>query len=205
VAGLRGYDDQAEMNEALIEDWNSKVTNSDIVYIIGDLFCYAKKEVMYDIPRRLNGCLHLFKGNHDHRRDTKIYDERIHIRVADVVNMPDGQRVWMSHCAHRVWPGMDRGNWHFYGHSHGSLPEWGWSLSTDVGIDNNPEGSIYEYEDLRLKMAKRIELAESKPSGDLLSMAERMEKGLANEPADIELIRRVAAALGSDHHSERRA
>jgi calcineurin-like phosphoesterase family protein len=39
----------------------------------------------------------------------------------------------MSRYAHRVWPSMHRGDLHFYGHSHGTLP--GTAASTDVGVD----------------------------------------------------------------------
>jgi len=34
-----------------------------------------------------------------------------------------------------VWRGSGRGNWHLYGHSHGTLPDLEESLSFDVGVD----------------------------------------------------------------------
>lgn len=34
----RPFQDLEEMNNVLINNWNSKVTNGDKVYIIGDLF-----------------------------------------------------------------------------------------------------------------------------------------------------------------------
>jgi calcineurin-like phosphoesterase family protein len=47
----------------------------------------------------------------------------------------NGQYIWCSHYAHRVWNLSHHGSWHIYGHSHGSLPPIG--LSWDVGVDNN--------------------------------------------------------------------
>jgi calcineurin-like phosphoesterase family protein len=35
----------------------------------------------------------------------------------------------------RRWLGSNRGNYHLYGHSHGSLPDDPNSLSIDVGVD----------------------------------------------------------------------
>lgn len=45
----------------------------------------------------------------------------------------NGKRLWLSHYAHRVWPAGHHGSYHFYGHSHGSLP--GIGRSRDVGVD----------------------------------------------------------------------
>ena len=52
-----------------------------------------------------------------------------------VVPRRDGvlRGVWMRHHAHRVWPHMHRGDLHFYGHSHDTLP--GTAASTDVGVE----------------------------------------------------------------------
>ena len=45
----------------------------------------------------------------------------------------NGMKFWMSHYAHRTWPGKGYGAIHIFGHSHGSLEDHG--LSTDVGVD----------------------------------------------------------------------
>ena len=44
-----------------------------------------------------------------------------------------GHRVFLSHYAHRTWPGSCNGAYHFYGHSHGTIPHYG--RSRDVGVD----------------------------------------------------------------------
>jgi calcineurin-like phosphoesterase family protein len=47
--------------------------------------------------------------------------------------MTDPRQVFVSHYAHRVWPGMHRGHLHLYGHSHDTLPPIPGSL--DAGVD----------------------------------------------------------------------
>ena len=62
--GPRGFKDQWEMNEALIERWNKIVGYNDTVYNLGDI-------ALSDLPsaikciRRLNGHQFWLLGNHD--------------------------------------------------------------------------------------------------------------------------------------------
>jgi len=59
---LRPWDDVDEMNEALIDNWNSIVREGDKVYVLGD-FTVNKKYV--HLGSRLNGRKILIAGNHD--------------------------------------------------------------------------------------------------------------------------------------------
>jgi calcineurin-like phosphoesterase family protein len=60
---LRPWDNAAEMDEAMIENWNNVVRPVDKVYVCGDLVMKAKKQI--GIMSRLNGRKVLIKGNHD--------------------------------------------------------------------------------------------------------------------------------------------
>jgi calcineurin-like phosphoesterase family protein len=60
---LRPWDNAADMDEAMIENWNSVVRPVDKVYVCGDLVMKAKKQI--GIINRLNGKKVLIKGNHD--------------------------------------------------------------------------------------------------------------------------------------------
>jgi calcineurin-like phosphoesterase family protein len=60
---LRPWDNPAEMDEAMIENWNKVVRPVDKVYVCGDLVMKAKKQI--HIMERLNGKKVLIKGNHD--------------------------------------------------------------------------------------------------------------------------------------------
>lgn len=52
-----------EMEEALIENWNSVVTDDDIVFDLGD-FAFAPNSKWKEILGELNGQHHLIVGNH---------------------------------------------------------------------------------------------------------------------------------------------
>ena len=59
----RPFDNIEQMNQKLIENWNSKVKGNDHVYILGDIFfrCEEPKPIL----RILKGKKHLIVGNHD--------------------------------------------------------------------------------------------------------------------------------------------
>lgn len=59
---LRPWDTVEEMNEAMVERWNSVVKPNDKVYHLGDAALGSKS---LGIFRRLNGNNVLIKGNHD--------------------------------------------------------------------------------------------------------------------------------------------
>jgi len=59
----RPYGSVEEMNQALIDNWNSVVTDDDTVYVLGD-FSLAFRPVEI-FTQRLNGLKYLIAGNHD--------------------------------------------------------------------------------------------------------------------------------------------
>lgn len=133
----RPFKNVDEMDEALIANWNAKVTKNDIVFHLGD-FSFAPAE---NYVPRLNGTIRLIRGNHDHPADRLQHAHRStnkqpFISIDDVRQIVvKDQRIWLSHYAHRVWPSSHHGCWHLYGHSHGSLPDDRNSLSFDCGVD----------------------------------------------------------------------
>ena len=61
------YKDTDEMNWAMVKIWNATVSPDDTVYHLGD-FAFKtgqKKEETRNLLSRLNGKIHLIKGNHD--------------------------------------------------------------------------------------------------------------------------------------------
>ena len=135
-----------EMNEALINNWNSCVSKSDIIWIIGD-FAFADETKILNIVSRLNGEKHFVMGNHDQifkkhdfKQELKKHNFIVHsaleeIYVVDANHSHGKQHIALCHFAMRVWNKSHRGSWHLYGHSHGTLPDDLNSLSTDVGVD----------------------------------------------------------------------
>jgi Predicted phosphoesterase or phosphohydrolase len=125
----RPFDSVEEMDEAMIQQWNSVVRRGDRVIHLGD-FAYKSKNAA-EIFRRLNGERHLIRGNHDKRSVTEFG----WASVSDLADITlDGKRIILCHYAIRSWPGFHRGALHFFGHSHGNLP--GSARCIDVGVDS---------------------------------------------------------------------
>ena len=61
----RPYKSVQEMNEDLIHKWNTVVGLNDIVYHLGDVGMKCSPERLNLLLKRLNGKIHLIKGNHD--------------------------------------------------------------------------------------------------------------------------------------------
>lgn len=135
----RPFSSVREMDEFMIDAWNSVVGQEDLVYHLGD-FSFGSPEYAKHVFRQLNGRKVLVLGNHDCRRGPQ--DPLPHIMALGWDQPPteslevkdEGCRVFLSHYAHRAWQGNHRENsWHFYGHSHGRLEHLG--RSRDVGVD----------------------------------------------------------------------
>lgn len=83
---LRPFQSTEEMDETMVERWNSTVAPQDHVYHLGDV-CINRGSL--DIVRRLNGHKRLVRGNHD------IFKTRQYIEAGfDEIY---GVRVWPAH------------------------------------------------------------------------------------------------------------
>lgn len=114
----RPFENVEEMEEKMISNWNSVVSNGDTVYILGD-FCWGTEKEWIEILKKLNGNKVLIKGNHDLKQisgklrkcftDIKDYKEII----------DNNRRVIMSHypilCYKRSY---DNTVWMLHGHTH---------------------------------------------------------------------------------------
>lgn len=61
---VRDFSSVEEMNEVMVEQWNSVVKPGDKVYHLGDVF-FGSKEDFKSLWPRLNGSKRLVVGNHD--------------------------------------------------------------------------------------------------------------------------------------------
>lgn len=69
----RPFADVEEMNEKLIDNWNSVVKPNDEIFVLGDVF-FCGKEKQKEIMARLKGKKILIRGNHDNAT-TRAYLE----------------------------------------------------------------------------------------------------------------------------------
>ncbi len=143
----RPFANVEEMNEELIKKWNEVDKKGDTVYHLGD-FSFSKAKQFKD---RLNGQIHLIRGNHDRESD-EVY-RKLFVSVSDIKIFKTFEpHIILCHYALRVWNKCHYGTWHLYGHSHGHLPDYG--LSMDVGIDTN-NYYPYSYEEIKEKMLQK--------------------------------------------------
>ena len=70
----RPFKNAKEMNEYIINKWNSVVTQKDIVYHLGDVG-FGTTEELKKIVSRLNGLKILIRGNHDFKRGVNGWKE----------------------------------------------------------------------------------------------------------------------------------
>jgi calcineurin-like phosphoesterase family protein len=135
----RPFETTREMDEFLIEAWNSVVRKDDLVFHLGDFSMgLGDAARVQSIFRRLNGRKRLVLGNHDFSKPNTVHPTVAALGwdaspAAAMETTDEGERVYLSHYAARTWPGQHKGAFHFYGHSHGRLPAFG--RSRDVGVD----------------------------------------------------------------------
>lgn len=118
---LREFSNVDEMDEYMIEKWNSVVRPQDKVYHLGDVVINSK--FLYRLDR-LNGHKRLVRGNHDIYK-TKLYSqyfEEIHgVRVfGGFDSLPKRTRLAASHVP--LHPDcVDRWGFNIHGHLHSNV------------------------------------------------------------------------------------
>jgi len=135
----RPFSNAREMDAFMIKRWNEKVKPKDTVYHLGD-FGITYKENLETILNQLNGKIHLIAGNHEKaaQQNEKRFEwikDYYELKVKDWECRNGVRRIILFHYAMRTWRGASRGNWHLYGHSHGTLPDLNDRLCFDVGVD----------------------------------------------------------------------
>ena len=98
VVQARGFETVEEMNVEIIRRWNERVYPDDDVYVLGDLTLGDVEEGIRLIAK-LNGYLHIMRGNHDTDKKVERYLELpnvVSVQYADVLKY--GKAVfWMGH------------------------------------------------------------------------------------------------------------
>lgn len=142
----RPFANATEMNTTLVDNWNSVVSEGDIVFNLGD-FSFAKDEKTVEVLSQLQGTQYFIYGNHDRVMQSDVVQNYCRksrkIRLfCDVASIRyNGHSIFMSHYAHRTWDKSHHGSLHLYGHSHGTLPGVGRSM--DVGVDSTDMNSDF--------------------------------------------------------------
>ncbi len=122
----RPFDTIEEMNETIIANWNRRVTGSDSVYILGDMF--FRCEDPESILKRLHGRKHLLIGNHDGSWLKKVDTDRYFKSVSHMTETSDGAHaLTLCHYPLLSWNHQKRA-FMIYGHIHTNTDMDFWPL-----------------------------------------------------------------------------
>ena len=135
---------------SIIGNHNGVVTDNDDWWHLGDYAFRCSAEYAVEGIRKMNGRLHYLFGNHDkplrqaYRKG--LLDDLIKSGKVELIGDPldkseatskmlkiNGYDLYLSHYAHRSWPGAFRGSIHLFAHSHNKLAPF--YKSMDVGVD----------------------------------------------------------------------
>ena len=142
-----------EMDEFLIETWNSKVKSNDIVFHLGDFsLCSDSKSAR--IYTQLKGIKYLIRGNHDKESTVNLFNDRLFNKCFDYLKIKvDKQLIVLFHYPIAQWEQKSYGTFHFHGHSH-NRNSGITGRYKDVGVDSHSDNSLYSYEELFIEMKK---------------------------------------------------
>ena len=131
------------MDKTLIENWNSRVTDSDEVHIIGD-FAFRAAENVESMLKRMKGIKHLIIGNHDHSWMNTLEIQRYFASVQQMGYLSlNGQRLYLCHYPMMSWNNSMHGSYLIYGHIHAGHDQDYWPLIANndhmlnTGVDIN--------------------------------------------------------------------
>lgn len=143
----RPFSNVSEMNQKLIENWNSVVPKDGVVFHLGDVSLTAKEGNLHDTLSKLNGTKYLIVGNHEQNvlesdlimKHFKEVVDVAEITIKDEEVTYGKQQIVMCHYPMIVWNGSHRGTWQLFGHVHGGLSNKGVIqhpvTAMDVGTD----------------------------------------------------------------------
>lgn len=144
----RQFETIDEMDEKIIENWNSVVHKNDTVFILGDVG-FGLSNLIPKI-KRLKGKKILLPGNHDREflgnEEFKSLFEAIHEQLYIKVGR---NSIYLNHfpflCFDGAWHG-EKATWQLFGHVHSRPGSLGMDVNRlsvlfptqyDVGMDNN--------------------------------------------------------------------
>lgn len=113
TATARGFSSPEEMNVVMAANWNSKVSEDDIVVHLGN-FAWTPNDVE-EMLQILNGEIIFMLGDRDQALLSIAEDDESIKVVQDQITVQDD--VVLCHWPLEVWIGQDKGKYHFHGHT----------------------------------------------------------------------------------------
>lgn len=144
----RPFSSVEEMNQGLIDNWNSVVGKDDTVFHLGDV-TFGGNTNLIKYVSQLNGHIILIKGNHDRKLQQSICAKLFDYTCQQLTLNIDGITVFLNHFPFLCFSGTYKTDKsiQLFGHIHsGSLSsgpdidrfmQYGTLNQYDVGVDNN--------------------------------------------------------------------
>lgn len=122
----RPFEDVDEMHRFILERWNAKVNNGDVVYILGDIALRGRSDVLIALVAQLRGKKILVRGNHDDLSDYR-YKQLFH-EICDYKELSESfggkaYKLVLQHYPVLMWNGQHKGTILLYGHTHNSVED----------------------------------------------------------------------------------
>ena len=146
----RPFSSIEEMNDTIINNWNSVVKENDIVFHLGD-FCFCGSDKFKELIEKLNGRIYLILGNHDWKTIKQWHATKFEGVYQQMSIKIDGRKIYLNHFPFLCYAGtyyrLEDAVWQWFGHVHSSdknkngLDNQRLSMlfptQYDVGVDNN--------------------------------------------------------------------
>ena len=136
----RDFQSIDQMNNALVNNINSKVGQDDTLIMLGDIAFGGFESIGKFLDRLVCKNIHLVLGNHDHHiRNNRENIQEFFISVSDYLQVRiNDQDFVLSHYPFASWNGLNKGVIHLHGHVHlSNQNKWGNGKRLDVGVDGN--------------------------------------------------------------------
>jgi len=140
----RKFKDVYEMNQVMVNNWNSVVTEEDIVYHLGDFAYKTSASTIRHIFSSLKGTIIFIKGNHD---GMTLKTNKKHPRfnsVHDILELEyNGKLFILCHYPIESWKNKNKASIHLHGHTHGN--------STNVHNRLDVSVEVFDYKPISIE------------------------------------------------------
>ena len=118
----RPFRNSAEMDAVLIKNWQARVTDGDVVYILGDMF-FSPSYDHVGVLKQLKGTKHLITGNHDTNWIKRVDLPKYFASVQQALKIThDGKKLFLCHI-----PVLEfNGDYQVHGHVHNNRSDENW-------------------------------------------------------------------------------
>ena len=136
----RPFASVTEMDQQMIDRWNSVIEPDDEVWHLGDFAVRQSRERVGTLLTLLHGKKHLIVGNNDRSEVVACAGWESVASYKEITI--DGIDLVLCHYPFRTWRNMDKGSINLHGHSHGRLKVL--PRQFDVGVD------VWDFRPVRL-------------------------------------------------------